>query len=349
MSDRPGLSIVIPHRKGESIEDSLTHIRALSAGSRSVEVLTVCGNQPSVQRNACIRRSHAEFLYFLDNDSEPEPQNILRAMQLFEDSRVAVVGGPNLPRAGQQGIQRDFSAILASPLAVGPVADRYRSSGPVREATDRELILCNLFIRKSVLEELGAFREDLYPNEENEFMNRIQSADYKLMYDPEIKVHRSPRPDYFSFVRMLLGYGAGRFKQMAVDFRWHNLAFFIPALFALYILAAPLVWALFGAGIWTVEHMTLQQWLSAPVESASSWVFVLYNALLLMYGSILGFAASQTFVRLRPPRSVLSFFRLPLLFFSVHFFYGLGIWKGLLASIKKEKKVVEYEIQELQL
>ncbi|MCB1169473.1 MAG: glycosyltransferase [Leptospiraceae bacterium] len=350
MSVTSGLSVIIPHRKEESLEEAVSHLRKMDASGVAVELFTVSGNHPSVQRNACIRESRGDIIYFLDNDSEPEPQNLKRALELFRDPAVAVVGGPNLPREGQHGIQKDFSAILASPLAVGPVADRYRSSGPVREATDRELILCNLFIRKSVLDELGYFREDLYPNEENEFMNRIQSAGYKLMYDPEIRVHRSPRPDLKSFLRMLMGYGRGRFKQMTVDFRIQNCVFFLPALFAGFIAALPVVLAGFlAAGEWTeLGRVTLQE-ASHILRWPWSAALLLYAAALPPYLGLVLFAGSLTFGRIQKPRSALSILRLPFLFFCVHFFYGLGLWRGLFSLLRSEKKVVEYELNRMQI
>lgn len=346
MSRASGLSVIIPHREEESLEEAVRYLKRMDRQGIALELFTVSGNQPSVQRNACIREASGDIVYFLDNDSEPEPQNLQRALTLFEDSRVAVAGGPNLPRANLRGIRREFSAVLASPLAVGPVADRYRASGPVREATDRELILCNLFIRKSVLDELGSFREDLYPNEENEFMNRIQSAGYKLMYDPEIRVHRSPRPDLKSFIRMLMGYGRGRLKQMTVDFRISNCVFFIPALFTLYIAALPVCIAgFFLSGEWNELHsLALAQGMDAL-----RWPWTLgmatYVVVLPHYIMLLLFAGAQAFASLESPRQAVSLFRLPFLFFCVHFFYGLGIWDGLLSLLRTEKKVVEYHLK----
>ena len=349
MSQASGLTVIIPHRKEESLEEAVFHLKQMDRTGIDLELFTVSGNHPSVQRNACIRESNSPFIYFLDNDSEPEPQNFQRALSLFEDPKVAVVGGPNLPREGQEGLQREFSAILASPMAVGPVADRYRSSGSVREASDRELILCNLFIRKSILDELGQFREDVYPNEENEFMNRIQSAGYRLMYDPEIRVHRSPRPNLKSFIRMLMGYGRGRFKQMTVDFRAANLVFFLPALFSLFLMALPAC----IAGLLNSGELT-----SGPIQLRSAsdllaWPWTLwatsYALSLPAYISLLMFAGAQTFAKLRSPRPALAMFRLPFLFFCVHFFYGLGVWWGILGLFYGHKKVVEYEFSSMKI
>ena len=200
-----------------------------------------------------------------------------------------------------------------------------------------------------MLDELGYFREDLYPNEENEFMNRIQSAGFKLMYDPGIRVHRSPRPNLKAFLRMLMGYGRGRFKQMTVDFRVSNLVFFLPALFSLFLMLLPVC----AVGL----HLSGELH-SGPVSLKSvadllRWPFTLWAGLYALalppYISLILFAGSQAFARMTSPRPVIALFRLPFLFFSVHFFYGLGVWWGVLGLLSRKKKVVEYDLRRMQI
>ncbi len=50
---------------------------------------------------------------------------------------------------------------------------RYRAVGGRRRCGEKELILCNLLLSRKVFLSNGGFREDLYPNEENEFLNRL--------------------------------------------------------------------------------------------------------------------------------------------------------------------------------
>ena len=96
-----------------------------------------------------------------------------------------------------------------------------------------------MFIRLDVLLEVGIFNEELYPNEENELMDRIDAAGYEMIYHPGIIIHRSPRPDFLSFVNMLLSYGKGRFKHFTVFFRWQDTVFLIPTVFSIYIVSLP--------------------------------------------------------------------------------------------------------------
>lgn len=322
MTKKPEVSLIIPHRETESIQDVLNQVREFEFPTDQIEILTVTGNHPSVQRNACIREASGKYIYFLDNDSEPDSANIRKALEIFADESVAVLGGPNHSREGDSEIQKDFSYCLSSIFGVGPVSNRYRASGEVREATDRDLILCNMMIRKSVLDELGAFNEKLYPNEENELLNRIADQGYKLIYHPEFLVQRSPRSNIRSFIKMLLGYGAGRFKQMVLSFRFSNLLFFVPALFSLYIVTLPFAWML-------------------PVPDLYKGM---YYSLAVLYAGLLSVSGILAAFRMKGRRHR-GLFSIPSIFFLIHFFYGAGIWRGFLRYLKGEsERKIQYRI-----
>jgi len=94
---------------------------------------------------------------------------------------------------------------------------RYAAVGKTRESSEKELILCNLIARRKAMLEFGGFNEALYPNEENALMDELQKGGGKLLYDPQMIVHRRPRHTLKAFAKMLLNYGRGRAEQ----FRLH--------------------------------------------------------------------------------------------------------------------------------
>src|SRR5207249_4121990 len=150
--------------------------------------------QPSVQRNAALKIARGDIIYFLDDDSVPQPDNLRRAIKHFSSSQVKMVGGPNLCPIDAPKIEQAFALTMGSFLAFGPSCARYRSVSLTRESSEKELILCNLLARKKELLELGGFDESLYPNEENALMDELQKRAGKLIYDPDLIVHRRPRP-----------------------------------------------------------------------------------------------------------------------------------------------------------
>jgi hypothetical protein len=116
--------------------------------------------------------------------------------------------------------------------------NRYRKSGRVRSTGDQELILCNLSFRRDIFQEFGGFDERLYPNEENELMERMVKCGKKLIHDPELAILRSHRPTLTAFCRQLFSYGRGRGEQTILSGIIKPITF-IPSLFILYLLCLP--------------------------------------------------------------------------------------------------------------
>ena len=84
---------------------------------------------------------------------------------------------------------------------------------------------------------LGGFNEALYPNEENALMDEMQKRGAKLLYDPDLIVHRRPRHSLKAFAKMLLTYGRGRAEQFRLHPSPGSALNFLPPLFLLYLLA----------------------------------------------------------------------------------------------------------------
>ncbi len=171
----------------------------LPKGARRVSSATVAA-----------REAAGDILYFLDDDSLIHPENLALCSDGMSDPAVAVVGGPSITPAGDSWLQQLFGDALASAFGSGAVHNRYRAHGETRVTTDKELILCNLAVRRSLFIELGGFNECLYPNEENEFLERVTSAGYTLLHAPSMSVSRSQRRTLKAFIRQMFNYGRGR-------------------------------------------------------------------------------------------------------------------------------------------
>jgi GT2 family glycosyltransferase len=210
-----------------------------------LEVLVAKGCQPSRQRNLAAARARGEFLMFLDSDSLPENGCLARLLECFSDPKAAVAGGPNLPPREQTFFQSAVSNVLASWFGSMSVRARYAALGRKRTTTEKELILCNLMVRKDVYLKEGGLREDLYPNEENEFLNRLQAGGYRLYYQPAARVLRPRRADLKDYLRQSFRYGRGRMSQIFASFQASDMIHGLPMLFCFYLLALPLAAARF--------------------------------------------------------------------------------------------------------
>ena len=135
-------------------------------------------------------------------------------------------------------MQQLFGSALSSLLGAGAVRNRYRACGVTRSTTDKELILCNLAIRRDVFIESGGFDERLYPNEENELLDRIVSRGRKLVHAPGMAVQRSQRRTLRLFIRQMFAYGRGRAQQTLIAGPGTIIGF-APLLFLLYLALLP--------------------------------------------------------------------------------------------------------------
>lgn len=136
-------------------------------------------------------------------------------------------------------LQKAIGLALASVLGGGGVRNRYRKSGKARATADNELILCNLSFRKDIFHQFGGLDERLYPNEENELMERLRKAGLLLIHDPDLAIYRSQRPTFSAFLKQMFGYGRGRAEQTYIsgEIKYVTL---IPSLFLLYLCLLPL-------------------------------------------------------------------------------------------------------------
>ena len=72
----PRITIIIPTRPGDAAPQALAAAQALDYPREQLEIIVARGQQPSVQRNAALRAAQGDWIYFLDDDSLPLPDNL---------------------------------------------------------------------------------------------------------------------------------------------------------------------------------------------------------------------------------------------------------------------------------
>lgn len=240
MDDSLTFTIIIPVKPAGEVRALERLRKSVDYPAERFEVLVAEGRRPSRQRNMAAAEAKGEVLYFLDDDSLTEPGFLRRAARHFSDPGVAVVGGPSLTPETDTVFQRSAGIALSSLLGGGGARNRYRKTGGARPSSERELILCNLAVRKEIFLTMGGLDERLYPNEENELLDRIAQSGLRLFHDPELAVHRSQRPTLGAFCRQFFGYGRGRGEQTRIA-GVRSVIDFLPSLFLAYLLALPMV------------------------------------------------------------------------------------------------------------
>jgi cellulose synthase/poly-beta-1,6-N-acetylglucosamine synthase-like glycosyltransferase len=304
------VSVIIAARPDQVEVRAVAAAQKLDYPPDKLEILLARGRQPSVQRNTALRAAQGDLIYFLDDDSIALPGNLRRAVPHFQSPKVKMAGGPNLCPSDAPALEQAFALTMGSWLAFGPSCSRYRSRGVARATSEKELILCNLLARREDLLQLGGFNEALYPNEENALMDELQKRGGELIYDPDLIVHRRPRPSFRAFCKMLLNYGRGRAEQFRLHPTFGSAPNFVPPLFCVFLVTLPFLPAIF--------------WSLGVVYLAA--VFVQAVAVL-------------------PWRKLFWFPGIMFLIFISHVFYGLGFWRGCLTKPKPPPPAVSAEVK----
>ncbi len=303
------ISVIVAVRPGDEPGEALQGLQASRFDRSRFEILLARGIRPSRQRNLAASRARGRILYFLDDDSRPDPDALDRVESAFEMHGTAAVGGPSLCPSDATQLQHELASLMAHPLAFGSSSARYRQSGELRPSGEKELILCNLAVGRLEFQQLGGFNEGLYPNEENAFLDRLLSQGVRLLHDPQLVVRRYPRSTVVSYLKMLFTYGRGRGEQIRRHPAPGSLPNLAPALLALG-LSLSLV-----AGWWY-------------------WAYPLGTAAASML-ALAALAATQA------RRGAKGACRFALLLAAGHMCYGCGLWKGLVPGRTKAERLQE--------
>ena len=325
MSDLPFISIIVPYGPGMSYQTVLESIRKVDYPRDLMEFIVAEGKQPARQRNKAVEMAKGKFVFFFDDDVIVEKDTIRRMLSFYGEDEVAMVGGPNLTPSTDTFLQKCFGYVLSSYFATAKMSNRYKSGGEPRGATEKDLILCNLSSRTSILRKFP-FDEDQWPAEEVELFNWVVEEGHKLIYDPDAIVYHSRRPTLYRFAKQNFGYGRGRmelFLKRPGDFEF---VFLIPAIFTLYAMAFPFL-----------SLSRAMSGLAISLLSVPMFAYVVITLLVSMHISL-------------REKSLPTFLVIPFLFPFAHLPYGLGTIYGFFKKffgkrlINKDVKTQHVEI-----
>ncbi|MBI4604272.1 MAG: glycosyltransferase [Planctomycetes bacterium] len=306
----PSVGVIIPLRPGAPEPRSLETLESIACrrhGIHGIEVILARGECPSRQRNAAAREASGDLFLFLDDDSEPSADLIDAYLEAFRrEPDAAAIGGPAVYSA--TGFRERLSAaILSEPLVTGRSAARFSPRGSPRASDERELILCNLALRRSAFEAAGGFDEALYPNEENLLLDRLRDRGEKIRYEPSAAVTRPAPRAGAELLAKVFRYGRGRAAQ---------------ARRRLSASTAARVSAALAVPLFLVAALAALPWTPLPLLAL--------GALLLSYHIALAVRISTR----RGPRVGLA---APLLATGIHLAYAAGILWGLLKRLPEPR------------
>ena len=122
---------------------------------------------------------------------------------------------------------------------MGFAGDYVKTASTVQETEHNPT--CNVMYRKSVLEQVGAFDEAIWPGEDVELDLKIKRAGYRLIFNPKAVVSHYRSKDYRSFARMMMRYGNAQSYLVKRYGLFRTIHYVPPAFMALVVCAMGLL------------------------------------------------------------------------------------------------------------
>jgi glycosyltransferase involved in cell wall biosynthesis len=235
---RPALEVVIAD--GMSGDNTRQVIAEFAASHPDLAVRVVDNPKRIIPAalNTAIRAAAGEIIVRLDGHSMPYPDYVERILEALESGQWDMVGGvwDIQPGGGQNPpgwVSRSIAAAAAHPLGVGDA--RYRFT---RTASEADTVPFGAY-RRSLVEKIGYFNEDLLTNEDYEFNLRVRQSGGKIWLDPRIRSVYFARPNLPALARQYWRYGYWKGQMLRRNpgsLRWRQA---VPPLFvaALVLLA----------------------------------------------------------------------------------------------------------------
>lgn len=228
--------IKVPYEVLVVFNGDLTHISKMKSQFPNIQFHYIPKTSPAVARNFAIPKAQGEHFFFLDDDCQLPP-NYFANIDFNEDWDV--LGGPDRTPLQSSSFQVNIGRVLSSPLCMGYTAKRHHafSSEKLPLATERELILCNLWIKKDIFDDVGnLFSADLFRNEENYLLKKLKKENKTLFYDPNLFVYHSRKENLETLSLSVIKSGECRVINFAKLSTRPELYYFLPLIFSILFL-----------------------------------------------------------------------------------------------------------------
>ena len=153
---------------------------------------------PGAARNAGYAATSAQFVAFIDADTEPESDWLDGLLPHFLDPAVAAVA-PRVRGPSGEGARDRFEAV-ASPLDLGPHPGLVRPGAAIAFVPAAALV-----VRRSAA--AVPFDESLLVGEDVDFVWRLAASGWLVRYEPSVVVTHAARTTWLGWVAQRFSYG----------------------------------------------------------------------------------------------------------------------------------------------
>lgn len=180
-------------------------VRRAAAGAKlEVQVIDNPSGERSAGLNAAARYASGDFLVRFDARSLVPRDYVRRLIRRLDDPHIGVVGGHQVPVAGDGRRSRGIARGLAHPWLLGGAAYRRQdASGPV------DTVYLGAFRRRELLA-LGGWDERLSANEDFDLCQRYRDAGLTVFLEPGVDVAYEPRDRVLSIWKQYRAFGISK-------------------------------------------------------------------------------------------------------------------------------------------
>jgi glycosyltransferase involved in cell wall biosynthesis len=288
---------------GMSDDGTREILEECAARNPRLRVISNPGRIASTGLNAALRMARGEIVLRMDAHTRYATDYCRRSVETLMRTGADNVGGP--ARTDARGARaRAIAAAFHSRFSTGGA--RFHDEN-YEGWVDTVPYGC---WRKSTLERIGAFDEDLVRSQDDELNLRILRGGGKIWQSPRIVSWYSPRTTLAELFRQYLQYGFWKvavIRKHRIPASWRHL---VPAAFILANLA-------FGAGV-----------LVSLATVSADWTAAIGGVWLALLCAYAGATIAASFAAVgRSGWAALPY--LPAVFATYHFGYGVGFLRGL--------------------
>lgn len=246
---------------GGSVDRTVAIVEEVARRSAPLRISVVPnpGRRQSAGLNRALAAVDADVVVRLDARSFVAPDYVARCVDVLDGTGAAVVGGRMVARRGDGVVEHGIALANGARWGAGPARfHRDAEPGPT------ETVYLGTF-RRSWLDRVGGWAEDVGVNEDYELNHRIREAGGVVWFDPALEVGYQPRRTFTALARQYARYGSSKAVVVRRHPRSLRLRQALPAL-----LVPALVLALAGRGpLRTAGRLALVAHLATVVAGAA--------------------------------------------------------------------------------
>ncbi len=261
-----------------------------------------CPGQPvSGMLNAGIALATGEVIVRIDAHAFPAPDYIRTCVETLRLTGADNAGGPMRP-VGDSTTGEAVARAMCHPFGVGTARFRF-----ARQLEEVDTVYMGAF-RRRVFSRVGGFNESLVRNQDYELNYRIRRAGGKVVVNPAIRSTYRTRASLGALWRQYFSYGFWKQRMLKSHPR---------SLRPRQLVAPALMLALLAGAIASLLSLG-----PAAQPSSARWSLVI----VAMIYAVANLTVSAAIAARHGPRLLL---RLPIVFATLHFAWGLGFLSGL--------------------